>query len=49
MSSAPVNTETDPLWVPSVRSLYRLSVAQYEALVASGVFDKRDRLQLVNG
>jgi Uma2 family endonuclease len=30
-------------------TLYRLSIAQYEAMVASGVFTKRDRLQLING
>ena len=30
-------------------SLYRLSVGQYEAIVESGVFTKRDRLHLING
>jgi Uma2 family endonuclease len=29
--------------------LYRLSIEQYEALGASGVFTKRDRLHLING
>jgi Uma2 family endonuclease len=36
-------------WVPPTRSLYRLSIEQYEAMVASGVFTKRDRLHLING
>jgi Uma2 family endonuclease len=36
-------------WVPPARSLARLSVEQYEAIVRAGVFDKRDRLQLING
>jgi len=30
-------------------TLYRLSIAQYEAMVASGVFTKRDRFQLIDG
>src|SRR5271165_1573701 len=42
-------TATQPLWVPALPTLYRLSVAQYEAMVASGVFTKRDRLHLING
>jgi Uma2 family endonuclease len=29
--------------------LYRMSIDQYEKLVSSGVFTKRDKLQLVNG
>jgi Uma2 family endonuclease len=36
-------------WIPSPASLYRLSVEQYEAMVASGVFTKRDRFHLING
>ncbi|HKI19535.1 MAG TPA: Uma2 family endonuclease [Isosphaeraceae bacterium] len=36
-------------WVPSPQSLYRLSIEQYERMVASGVFTKRDRLHLING
>ena len=36
-------------WVPSPGSLYRLSIEQYEAMVASGVFTKRDRFHLING
>jgi Uma2 family endonuclease len=49
-------TETEPLaqtpdvgWIPSPGSLYRLSLEQYEAMVASGVFAKRDRFHLING
>ena len=42
-------TATQPLWVPALPTLYRLSIAQYEAMVASGVFTKRDRLHLING
>jgi Uma2 family endonuclease len=42
-------TETQPFWVPSLPTLYRLSIVQYEAMVASGVFTKRDRLHLING
>ena len=34
---------------PPPRSLYRLSLEKYEAMVESGVFSKRDRLQLVEG
>jgi hypothetical protein len=30
-------------------SPYRLSVDQYEALVESGIFAERDKLQLING
>jgi hypothetical protein len=37
----------DPAWVPS--PLYRMSLGQYEALIASGAFTKRDRVQLKNG
>ena len=36
-------------WDPSLESIYRLSVEQYEAMVASGVFTKCDRFHLVNG
>ena len=42
-------TATQPFWVPSLPTLYRLSIAQYEAMVASGVFTKSDRLHLING
>ena len=34
---------------PPPRLLYRMSMEKYEAMVESGVFSKRDRLQLVEG
>jgi Uma2 family endonuclease len=34
-------------WIPS--PLYRMTVEQYEAMVASGVFSKKDRLHLISG
>lgn len=50
-SMEPLASASDPVcgWVPAVDSIYRLSVEQYEAMVASGVFKKRDRLELING
>jgi len=36
-------------WAPSPESLYRMSVEKYEAMVASGVFSKLDRFELING
>ncbi len=36
-----------PDWVPS--HLYRITLEQYEAMIASGAFNKRDRVQLING
>jgi Uma2 family endonuclease len=47
-----VSTITPPAsleWDPSPESIYRLTVDQYEAMVASGVFTKRDRFHLING
>ena len=34
---------------PPPRRLYRMSMEKYEAMVQSGVFSRRDRLQLVEG
>ncbi len=34
---------------PTARSLYRLSIDKYEAMVSSGVFTKRDRVELIEG
>jgi hypothetical protein len=34
---------------PLPRSLYRLSLEKYEAMVKSGLFTKRDRIELVEG
>ncbi len=46
-TSTPPIAETD--WAPSLASLYRLSVERYEAMAASGVLTKRDRLHLIRG
>jgi Uma2 family endonuclease len=35
------------VWIPS--PLYRMTVEQYEAMVASGAFGKNDRFHLING
>jgi Uma2 family endonuclease len=43
-STAPA---VDPAWVPS--PLYRMTLEQYEAMIAAGVFTKRDRVLLING
>jgi len=37
----------DQGWIPS--PLYRMTVEQYEAMVASGAFSKKDRFHLING
>ena len=44
-------TQSDPAPVPDVAfySPFRMSIDQYERLIGSGVFTKRDRLQLVDG
>ena len=34
---------------PPPRSLYRMSIEKYEAMVRSGVFTNRDRLELIEG
>jgi Uma2 family endonuclease len=38
---------SDRSWIPS--SLYRLTLEQYEAMVATGIFTGRDKVQLING
>jgi Uma2 family endonuclease len=50
-SLEPLAAADEPVcdWLPAMDSIYRLSIEQYEAMVASGVFKKRDRLQLING
>ncbi|MFO0890706.1 MAG: Uma2 family endonuclease [Isosphaeraceae bacterium] len=47
----PPELGAEPLggWVPSPGSLYRMSIEKYEAMVASGVFTKRDRFELIYG
>ena len=48
ITQAEVTSPTvDQGWIPS--PLYRMSLEQYEAMAASGVFTKRDRLHLING
>ena len=42
-----INPTADPGWIPS--PLYRMTVEQYEAMVASGAFSKQDRFHLING
>ncbi len=47
-----MSTITAPPFLPSLpsgRVHYRLSVEKYEAMVASGVFTKRDRFELIEG
>ncbi len=47
-----MSTITTPPFLPTLASgrvPYRLSVEKYEAMVASGVFTKRDRLELIEG
>jgi Uma2 family endonuclease len=46
-STPPTVLPADPAWVPS--SPYRLTMAQYEALIESGALGKRDRVHLING
>ncbi len=43
----PMTPQADPSWIPA--PLYRLSLDQYEAMVASGVFTGHERFHLING
>ena len=43
----PTSILPDPPWVPS--PLYRFTLDQYEAMVASGAFTAKDRFHLING
>ncbi len=45
--SEPMKSLADPGWIPW--PLYRLTLDQYEAMVASGVFSGRERFHLING
>ncbi len=51
MSAIAPMTLTSPAgsraWIPS--PLYRMTVEQYEAMVAAGVLSERDRVHLING
>jgi hypothetical protein len=40
---------TAPPPIESRWPVHRLSVDQYEAMVESGIFTERDKLQLING
>jgi Uma2 family endonuclease len=44
--NAPAPSATSA-WIPA--PLYRLTLEQYEAMVASGIFTSRDRIHLING
>ena len=45
--SEPMTSLANPGWIPW--PLYRLTLDQYEAMVASGVFSGRERFHLING
>ena len=49
VESQPKESAVPPEWLPAPMSVYRLNVNQYEAIVRSGVFTKRDRVHLING
>jgi Uma2 family endonuclease len=46
-SVPPTLTAPEPGWVPS--PLYRMTVDEYEAMVASGALKSRNRIHLING
>ena len=46
-TTQPIESTNLPEWIPT--PLYRMSLEQYEAMVESGVFTKRDRFHLING
>ena len=49
-STAPPKVATPPTdlaWIPS--PLYQMTVEKYEAMVASGIFSRNDRLHLISG
>jgi Uma2 family endonuclease len=46
-ATQPTNSLPDPIWVPS--PLYRFTLDQYEAMVASGALSDKDRFHLING
>ena len=47
LSPMPATMPAESVWVPS--PLYRMSLEEYEAMVASGAFKGRDRFHLVGG
>lgn len=46
-STMPLGLPAAPAWIPS--ALYRMTVDEYEALVASGAFKGRNRFHLIGG
>jgi Uma2 family endonuclease len=46
-STMPTALPAEPAWIPS--PLYRMTVEEYEAMVASGAFKGRNRFQLISG
>jgi Uma2 family endonuclease len=48
-STQPTILSSNRAWAPPAESLYRLSLEQYEAMVASGIFTCRDRFHLIRG
>ncbi|MGP0063928.1 MAG: Uma2 family endonuclease [Isosphaeraceae bacterium] len=46
-SMPPMALPAVPIRIPS--PLYRMTLEKYESLIASGVFNKRDRVHLING
>jgi Uma2 family endonuclease len=46
-TTMPTAPPAAPAWIPS--PLYRMTVEEYEAMVASGAFKGRKRLHLING
>jgi Uma2 family endonuclease len=46
-ATQPMASVGDPAWIPA--PLYRLTLEQYEAMVASGIFTGRERFHLING
>jgi Uma2 family endonuclease len=46
-TTEPTSPTVGPDWVPS--PLYRITLEQYEAMIASGAFTKRDRVHLIRG
>ena len=45
----PMTSPTRSDWLPSPMSVYRLTVDEYEAMVASGFFGKGNRVHLIDG
>ncbi len=46
-ATLPTTPSAEPAWIPS--PLYRMTLEEYEAMVASGAFKGRNRCHLING